>query len=79
MAALAPHGVIEIPLLLLSTALGFIVGLESWKRFIRRRSQVKERLRSGFKIYLKWILGGLLIAAVIEVFVTPFFMRIAGG
>jgi len=78
-AALAPHGVIEIPLLLLATSLGFTVGRESWRWLLRRRSQVREQLKRGLKLYLKWILGGLLVAAVIEVFATPYFIHLAGG
>jgi len=77
-AALAPHGVIEVPLLLLATALGFTVGRESWRWLIWRRSEIKQQLRRGLRFYLRWILGGLLIAAVIEVFVTPYFIHLAG-
>lgn len=78
-AGLIPHGVIEVPLLLLATALGFVVGGESLKWLIRRKSAVRAKMRQGLKLYLKWILAGLFIAAVIEVFVTPFIMLLVGG
>jgi len=78
-ASLVPHGIIEIPVLLLSTALGLSVGLESLKFLIGRKSMVRAQLRYGLKIYLKWILVSLLIAAIIEVFVTPYFIVLAGG
>lgn len=78
-ASLVPHGIIEIPVLLLSTALGLSVGLESIKFLIGRKSLVRAQLRYGLKIYLKWILASLLIAAIIEVFVTPYFIVLAGG
>ncbi|MBI2831311.1 MAG: stage II sporulation protein M [Chloroflexi bacterium] len=78
-AALAPHGVLEIPLLVLSTALGLMVGLETWKRLAGRESRVKAELRRGIKLYFKWILPGLLVAAAIEAFVTPQVVKLVGG
>jgi stage II sporulation protein M len=70
-ASLAPHGIIEIPLLLLSTSLGLIVGIESVRFIAGRKSQVKTTLRQSLILYVKWILPGLIIAALIEVYITP--------
>ena len=71
MAGFLPHGVIEIPVILLATALGFTLGMESFKWLLRRESRVKLQLSDCLKVYLRWILPGLAIAAIIEVFVTP--------
>jgi stage II sporulation protein M len=70
-ASFVPHGVIEIPVILLATALGFTVGVESIKWLARRESRVKSQLSDSLKVYLRWILPGLAVAAVIEGFVTP--------
>jgi stage II sporulation protein M len=70
-ASVAPHGVIEIPIILLAAALGLTVGMESLKWLLRRESRVKSQLSDCLKIYLRWILPGLAVATVIEVFVTP--------
>jgi stage II sporulation protein M len=70
-ASFVPHGVIEIPVILLATALGLTVGIESLKWLVRRESRVRLQLSDCFKVYLRWILPGLAIAAIIEVFVTP--------
>jgi len=70
MASVVPHGVIEVPMLLLATALGLTVGMESFKWLTRRESRVKLQLSECLKIYLKWILPGLAVAAVIEAFIT---------
>jgi stage II sporulation protein M len=78
-ASLAPHGILEIPLMLLAAAWGLAIGVESLKFLGRQRSQVKLNLRQGLSVYLKWILTGLLIAAVIEVFITPQIVFMAGG
>lgn len=71
MASFVPHGVIEIPAILLATALGFTVGMESFKWLIRRESRVKLQLSNGLKVYVRWILPGLAVAAIVEVVVTP--------
>jgi len=70
-AGFVPHGVIEIPVILLATALGFTLGMESLKWLVRRESRVKLQLSDSLKVYLRWILPGLAVAAIIEVFVTP--------
>ena len=74
MASVVPHGVIEIPMLLLATALGLTVGMESFKWLTRRESRVKLQLSDCLKVYLRWILPGLAIAAVIEAFVIDLLM-----
>jgi stage II sporulation protein M len=71
MASFVPHGVIEIPVILLATALGLTVGMESLRWLVRRESRVKPQLSDCLKVYLRWILPGLAVAAIIEVFVTP--------
>ena len=73
-ASFVPHGVIEIPVILLATALGFTLGIESLKWLARRDSRVKLQLADCLKAYLKLILPGLAAAAIIEVFVTPLIM-----
>ncbi len=78
-ASIAPHGVIEIPLIVLTTALGFTVGKESLKRLTGGKSQVKSQIRRGLRTYFRWILPGLLVAAAIEAFITPHIIDLVGG
>lgn len=78
-ASLAPHGVIEIAIILLATALGLTIGVESLKWLLRRESRVKPQLSDCLKVYLRWILPGLAVAAVIEVFVTPRLIALVSG
>ncbi|MFC1927725.1 stage II sporulation protein M [Chloroflexota bacterium] len=70
-ASFVPHGVIEIPVILLATALGLTVGVESVRWLVRKESRVRLQLSYGLKVYVRWILPGLAVAAIIEVFVTP--------
>jgi stage II sporulation protein M len=78
-ASLAPHGIIEIAILLLSSAFGLRIGWQSLRYLSRQKSSVKAQLRHSMKIYLKWILASLFVAAIIEVFITPLFILLAGG
>ncbi len=77
LASFAPHGIIEIPAILLAAALGFTVAIESFQWLARRESRVRLRLSDGVKVYVRWILPGLAVAAVIEVFVTPLVIGLA--
>jgi stage II sporulation protein M len=78
-ASLAPHGVIEIPVILLAAALGLTIGMESIKWLVRRESRVKLQLSDCLKVYLRWILPGLAVATLIEVFVTPRLIELISG
>jgi len=77
-ASFLPHGVIEIPVILLATALSLTVGMESARWLARKESRVKSQLSDGLRVYVRWILPGLAIAAIIEVFVTPLLVGLAG-
>jgi stage II sporulation protein M len=78
-ASFVPHGVIEIPVILLAAALGLTVGMESLKWLVRRESRVKLQLSDSLRVYLRWVLPGLAIAAIIEVFVTPLLIGLVSG
>ena len=59
-----PHGIFEIPALLLSAAIGVKIGREILKNRMKR--DLKRELRKGLRVFLVLILPLLLIAAVIE-------------
>ncbi len=77
LAFVTPHGIFEIPAILVAGALGLFLGHSSW-RTIRRRQPLEglaEDLKRAF-----WIAIGLgivlAIAAFIEGFVSPFYFRL---
>ena len=78
-AGLTPHGIIEIPMLLLATALSFMVGWESFKWLSHKESRVEAQLLASVNLYLKVVLPGLAVAALIEMFVTPWVVGLVGG
>ena len=78
-AGLAPHGIIEIPAFLFSSALGIGVGHQVYKYITRQESAVKFHLSYSLNFFYKWIVPALLVASLIEVFVTPGIIAGAGG
>lgn len=71
LASLIPHGVLEIPAVLLSSAMGFRVGSQVLLFLVARRGRPLLRLRESLRVFLRWVVPALLAAAVVEVFVTP--------
>jgi|Deesub1362B_J571_1020462.scaffolds.fasta_scaffold00065_111 stage II sporulation protein M len=67
--AILPHGILEIPALLISGALGIRLGY-SFIQFLRRKADFKRELADSLRIYFKFILPLLIIAAFIETFIT---------
>ncbi|QLK26953.1 stage II sporulation protein M [Natrinema zhouii] len=75
-AFVVPHGVLEIPAILIAGALGVSVGVSAWRTWRGRatRTDLADALERAF-----WVLVGigilLAIAAVIEGFVSPYYYR----
>ncbi len=80
-----PHGIIEIPVLILTGALGLKIGktvfqkvfkvdeLHSSPRFANARvkqGEIKKELSDAFEFFWKVLLPLLAIAAIIEIFIT---------
>ena len=76
-AFVAPHGLFEIPAILLSGAVGIHLGVAWWRtwRGGAGRSYLADELERAF-----WVLVGvgmlLAVAAVIEGFVSPYYWRL---
>lgn len=77
--SLAPHGIIEIPLLVFSTSLGLAIGSEMLRYITRQSSQVKLTYAYALRLYLRWMIPLFLVAAIIEVFITPIIVTSLGG
>lgn len=75
LAGLVPHGVVELPALLVAAALGLELGGEAIRWLRHRPSRVRERLGSALRAYWNWIAPALALAAAIEVFITPAVLR----
>jgi stage II sporulation protein M len=73
--SILPHGIIELPIFLISTAIGLRIGHEVLNK-LRRKGEpsIIKELKEGLTFYLRWIIPLLLLAALIEATVS---MRIA--
>ncbi|SNR25747.1 stage II sporulation protein M [Halorubrum vacuolatum] len=75
-AFVIPHGIFEIPAIIISGALGVHLGLVAWRTFRGRtgREAFADAMENAF-----WVLLGvgilIAIAAVIEGFISPYYWR----
>lgn len=70
--AILPHGIIELPAVLLATSIGLLLGGQVLKRLARRPlPPLRNELASAARFLFKVIVPMLLIAALIEAYLTP--------
>ncbi|HEY9204739.1 MAG TPA: stage II sporulation protein M [Candidatus Methanoperedens sp.] len=72
-AAVLPHGIIEVPVVLISSGIGFRLGYVTYLSLKSGRliEGIKPELKQGMKFYFRRIVPLLFVAAIIETFVTP--------
>ncbi len=68
--AILPHGVLEIPAIILACAYGMWLGYRFY-RALFNGEEFKPYVLQALKVYVKIILPVLFVAAVIEAFITP--------
>ncbi|WP_292465430.1 stage II sporulation protein M [Methanolobus sp.] len=78
-SGLVPHGIIEIPLLLLSTSIGMRIGYEVLLALAGKPSGIKNEFIKGMKFFFYWMVPLIFIAALIETFITPVIMYLVAG
>ncbi|MEM4699413.1 MAG: stage II sporulation protein M [Candidatus Nezhaarchaeales archaeon] len=71
LAAVIPHGVLEIPAVVLSVALGLRIGWISIKKVAGGKASLKAEVKRGLRLYLKVVLPLIVAAAFIETSLTP--------
>jgi stage II sporulation protein M len=77
LAALLPHGVIEIPTILLSSAAGMGLGYQVINR-IRGKGSIRTEFGQALRLFIYKIIPLLLLSAVIEVTLTPTLIGVLG-
>ncbi|MEA2098170.1 MAG: stage II sporulation protein M, partial [Patescibacteria group bacterium] len=70
LVGILPHGVIEIPVLILATATGMRIGKVVLWRLFGGEAVIKKELAKAFKFYIIVLVPLLILAAVIEAFIT---------
>ncbi|NYT00455.1 MAG: stage II sporulation protein M [Methanocellales archaeon] len=69
--AIVPHGIIELPMVLISAAIGIQLGHDLLNTLVGKNADIKKDFKKGTSFYLNWILPLLFFSAVIETFLTP--------
>jgi len=71
LVSIVPHGVFELPAVFLGTSIGLMLGIQSIRRLLGRPdTTMNASLGHGLKYYFTVILPLLLLAALVEAFVT---------
>jgi stage II sporulation protein M len=76
-AGLAPHGVVEIPAILLAMAMGMSIGY-TMLNSLRGQGNVFKELKNAFGFFVTRVFPLLILAALIEVIVTPIVIVLFG-
>ncbi|HOK35089.1 MAG TPA: stage II sporulation protein M [Candidatus Pacearchaeota archaeon] len=72
LSGILPHGVIEIPIIVLAGASGIKIGkLAIEKIFFKKKIEIKKEISTSLKFFVKILLPFLFLAAMIEIFITP--------
>ena len=71
LVGILPHGIIEIPVLILATAVGIRLGKITLWRLFGGKIGIKKELAKALKFYIIVLAPLLVIAAMIEAFITP--------
>lgn len=69
--AIVPHGLLELPAILMGTSIGLMLGLRAIKQiFGRGEKAIAVELARGLRFFLIIIVPLLLVSALIEAFIT---------
>ena len=75
LAGLLPHGIIEIPTMVLCSAIGMALGYSLINR-LRGKKGLRVKVGKAISLYFRRILPLVVIAAIIEVTITPVFIAL---
>jgi stage II sporulation protein M len=76
LAGIVPHGIIELPTVLLGISLGFRLGYLLALTILGEKVDLAGETRIAVHFLVKWFLPLLFLAAAIETFITPFAMSV---
>jgi stage II sporulation protein M len=74
---LVPHGIIEVPMILLAMSMGMSLGYTLLNR-LRGEGNLMDEVKSALGLFITRVAPLLIVAAVIEVTITPLIMLLFG-
>jgi stage II sporulation protein M len=72
-----PHGLIEIPCMIISASIGFKIGMTSLRKLFHKKVSLTNEIAEGVKFAATVIVPFLALAAFIETYITPYFIVLA--
>lgn len=75
LAGLLPHGILELPAIIIAASYGIWLGVCMYRR-VRFARPFGNSFRHAIGQYFRWVLPLLLAAALIETFITPAIMQL---
>ncbi len=79
LSAILPHGILELPMVFISAAIGLKMGYLLFSYIKGQSVDIKTEFSRGVRFYFYRVMPLLFIAAVIETFVTPFVVAAVTG
>jgi stage II sporulation protein M len=79
LAALVPHGIIEIPMILISAGLGLRLGYFMYLSLRGQKKDMRSELAGSLRLYMRLIMPLLFVSAMIETFITPVIVMWVSG
>ncbi len=70
MVGILPHGIIEMPMVFLSAAIGLKLGFDVIRALVLKKVHLWKDIREGLLIFIFWVAPLLFVAAFMETFVT---------
>ncbi len=70
LAGTLPHGVIELPMVFISAAIGMKLGVLALKALFGKKEGLLDKVTEALSIYFVWIFPLLLLSAFVETFLT---------
>ena len=77
MLGILPHGILELPAMFFSAAIGFKLGKSVLGKLFGSKSSIIYEMSEGIKFAVTVILPFLIMAAFIESYITPYFIALA--
>lgn len=75
-AALLPHGIIEIPAFIVSSAMGVRLGMSFYRR-LKGEHGLGAEIIAAILFFLIYLVPAFLVAAFIEAYITPVILSLA--
>jgi stage II sporulation protein M len=73
--AIIPHGIFEIPAVLIAASYGLWWGVKNYRKF-RYKDSFRDEFSLPIKRYIFIVIPLLLIGSFVEAYITPFIIRL---